>query len=144
MQDKTLKFWDTRSGTKPTHIETVGAKVTSLDASRNGYWLLACARDNTIHLFDLRTNSEFKIFATDGFAVTCDWARANFSPDSEYISVGSADGTVYIWNINDSSKLEASLRGEHKSGVVSVAWQPAGNGLTSCDKNKNVVVWADI
>ena len=95
-------------------------------------------------MFDLRTNSEFKIFATDGFAVTCDWARANFSPDSEYISVGSADGTVYIWNINDSSKLEASLRGEHKSGVVSVAWQPAGNGLTSCDKNKNVVVWADI
>jgi len=142
--DKTLKFWDTRSGTKPTHTETVGAKVTSLDVSRNGNWLLACARDNTIHLFDLRTNSKLKVFATDGFTVTCDWTRANFSPDSEYICVGSVDGTVYIWNVNDSSKLETSLRGEHASGVVSVAWQPAGNGLTTCDKSKNVVVWADI
>ena len=106
--------------------------------------MLACARDNTIHLFDLRTNSKLKVFATDGFTVTCDWTRANFSPDSEYICVGSVDGTVYIWNVNDSSKLETSLRGEHNSGVVSVAWQPAGNGLTTCDKSKNVVVWADI
>ena len=115
-----------------------------MDGSRNGYWLLACARDDTIHLFDLRTNSEFKVFTTDGFTVTCDWTRASFSPDSEYISVGSADGTVYIWNINNASKLEAALRSEHTSGVVSVAWQPAGNGLTTCDKTKHVVVWADI
>ena len=95
-------------------------------------------------MIDLRTNSAVKVFTTEGFTVSCDWARANFSPDSEYICVGSADGTVYIWNINDSSKLETVLRSEHTSGVVSVAWQPAGNGLTTCDKSKTVVVWADI
>ena len=69
--------------------------------------------------------------------------RAVFSPDSEYICVGSNDGTVFIWNVNNSSRLETSLR-EHDSSVIAVAWQPAGNSLTSSDRNKRVIVWADI
>ena len=75
----------------------------------------------------------------------CDWARASFSPDSEYVSVGSADGSVYIWSVGTPAKVEKVLQtGGHEAPVVSVAWQPAGNGLTTCDKNKTVVVWADI
>ena len=66
-----------------------------------------------------------------------------FSPDSEYICVGSLDGAVYIWSVHDSSRLETTLR-EHEASVVAVAWQPAGNSLTTCDKNKKVIVWADI
>ena len=49
------------------------------------------------------------------------------------------------WDLQNPSKLEKVLTtGGHDSAVVAVAWQPAGNGLTTCDRNKTVVVWADI
>ena len=46
-------------------------------------------------------------------------------------------------SVNDPSRLVTSLR-EHEASVIAVAWQPAGNSLTTCDKNKRVIVWADI
>jgi len=144
--DCTLKFWDTRSGNTPTNEIKLGGKIASLDVSRNGHYVLACSRDNLITLMDVRTYGQLATFSADGFQVGCDWTRAAFSPDSEHICVGSASGAVYIWNVATPSKLEKSLHmpGGHEATVVSVAWQPAGNGLTTCDKNKNVVVWADI
>ena len=69
--------------------------------------------------------------------------RAVFSPDSEYVCVGSLDGTVFIWKVSDPSRLETTLK-EHEASVVAVAWQPAGNSLITTDKNKRVIVWADI
>jgi autophagy-related protein 16 len=50
-------------------------------------------------------------YSAEGFKVGCDWSRAAFSPDGQYISVGSADGSVYIWNVS-SNKLESVLK-EH-------------------------------
>ena len=119
--------------------------MASLDVTKNGVYILACTRDNRITLFDVRNaNQQVATLATEGFQVGCDWTRAAFSPDSEYVCAGSANGSVYIWSINTPDKLEKSLHNGHESNVVSVAWQPAGNGLTTCDKNKRVVVWADI
>lgn len=69
--------------------------------------------------------------------------RAVFSPDSQYLTVGGANGNTYIWNVDDPSRTETVLK-EHSAPVVAAAWQPAGNSLTTCDKNKNVVVWAAI
>jgi len=148
--DSSLKFWDTRSGNSPSNEIKLPGKVASLDVSKNGCYVLACSRDNSIHLFDVRMgggarNGPVSTFTADGFQVGCDWARASFSPDSEYICVGSANGSVFIWNVQNPSKLEKVLTtGGHDSAVVAVAWQPAGNGLTTCDRNKTVVVWADI
>lgn len=144
LQDCSLKFWDARSGNTPTQQIKLGGKIASLDASRNGYWILACTRDDTLRLVDLRMNQEVRSFTVSGFRVGCDWTRASFSPDSEYVCVGSADGSVYIWSVGDSSKPEKVLRDGHASAVVAVAWQPSGNSLTTCDKTKHVVVWADI
>jgi WD40 repeat protein len=53
------------------------------------------------------------------------------------------DGTVFIWKVSDPSRLETTLK-EHEASVVAVAWQPAGNSLITTDKNKRVIVWADI
>ena len=130
-----------RTGSEPLSELELGGKVTSVDCSRNGLWLLACCRDDKLCLIDSRSCQLVRTFASDGFQVSCDWTRATFTPDSEYVSSGSANGKVYIWNVHDSSQVETVLV-EHKSPVLAVAWQPAGNCLTTCDKNKTVVVWA--
>ena len=141
--DKKLRFYDVRSKTKLMHELSLNGKVTSVDLAKNGQSLLACTRDDSLNIIDLRSMKPVSTFHTDGFHVGCDWTRAVFSPESEYVSVGSGDGTVYIWNVNDSTHVRKVLK-EHESVVIAVAWQPAGNSMTSCDKTKQVVVWADI
>jgi autophagy-related protein 16 len=54
-QDKKIRFWDTRtSSTEPLSEINMAGKVTSLDLARNGQSLLACLRDDTLRLIDLR------------------------------------------------------------------------------------------
>ncbi|KRT86366.1 WD40 domain-containing protein, partial [Oryctes borbonicus] len=97
--DKRIRFWDTRSDSGPNEI-VLNGKVTSLDLTRDTKYLVACVRDDTLKLLDLRMNQVVLTFSYEGFKVGCDWARATFSPDGQYIAVGSADGSVFIWGVN--------------------------------------------
>lgn len=63
-------------------------------------YLVACVRDDTIKLVDLRRNQVVATFSHDNFKVGCDWSRICFSPDSSKVSAGGSDGSIYIWNVN--------------------------------------------
>ncbi|XP_021915879.1 autophagy-related protein 16-1 isoform X2 [Zootermopsis nevadensis] len=138
--DKRIRFWDTRSDTTSRDILLQG-KVTSLDLSRDAIFLLGCVRDDTIKVLDLRMNQIICSFSAEGFKVGCDWSRAAFSPDGQYIAVGSADGSVFIWNVS-ANKLESVLK-EHLSPVTAVAWDPYNSFLASVDKSKKTIVWGE-
>ncbi|XP_075235351.1 autophagy-related protein 16-1-like [Lycorma delicatula] len=140
--DKKIRFWDTRSDMAEHDIQVQG-KVTSLDLSRDAKNLLCCVRDDTLRLIDLRMNQIISTFNHDSFKVSCDWARAVFSSDGNHVAVGSNDGSVFIWDVS-TNKLEAILKDEHTAAVTAVAWHPFGNYLASVDRNKKVVVWADL
>lgn len=71
-------------------------------------YLVSCVRDNTIKLIDLRQNLIISTFSNDNFKVSCDSARVAFSPDGNRIAAGSADGSIYIWNVN--GRLETTLK----------------------------------
>ncbi|KAJ3640917.1 hypothetical protein Zmor_027450 [Zophobas morio] len=53
--DKSIRFWDTRSESSANNILFNG-KVTSLDLTRDGKYLICCVRDDTLKLLDLRMN----------------------------------------------------------------------------------------
>ncbi|XP_069689002.1 autophagy-related protein 16-1-like isoform X1 [Periplaneta americana] len=139
--DKRIRFWDTRSDSTSRDIPLQG-KVTSLDLSRDANFLLACVRDDTIKVLDLRMNQITCSFSAEGFKVGCDWSRAAFSPDGQYISVGSLNGGVFVWNAI-TQKLETVLK-EHTSEVRAVSWQPHTSYLASVDKMKKAVVWGEV
>ncbi|XP_063243910.1 autophagy-related protein 16-1-like [Bacillus rossius redtenbacheri] len=139
--DKRIRFWDIRNDSHVNEIGLMG-KVTSLDLSRDSNYLLSCVRDDTLKLMDLRVNKVIRAFSADGFKVGCDWSRATFSPDSNYIACGSSDGSVFIWNVA-SGKVETVLK-EHMSAVTAVSWHPYSSTLVSVDKAKKVVVWGDV
>lgn len=72
------------------------------------YWVSAFES----YVFSKMSHTAYYIcYSAEGFKVGCDWSRAAFSPDGQYISVGSADGPVYMWNVG-TYKLESVLK-EH-------------------------------
>lgn len=139
--DKRIRFWDQRSESSHNEILLQG-KVTSLDLSRDRNYLLACVRDDSLVTIDLRMNQKIcTTYTDDEFHVGCDWTRAAFSNSGEYIAVGSADGTVFIFNVATNT-VEKKLK-EHSSAVIAVTWHPCDYALVSCDKSKRVIIWTD-
>lgn len=139
--DKSIRFWDSRSDSSCNNV-VLNGKVTSLDLTRDAKYLVCCVRDDTLKLLDLRMNQVVTQFSCEGFKVGCDYSRATFSPDGQYVAVGSADGSVYIWGVN-SVKVETILK-EHTAAVTATSWNPFGSYLTSVDRSKKVVIWCDM
>ncbi|XP_038218835.1 autophagy-related protein 16-1 isoform X2 [Zerene cesonia] len=139
--DKRIRFWDIRTEMSANHIILQG-KVTSLDLSRDSNYLLACVRDDTIQLIDLRMNTIVRSFSHDSFKVGCDWSRAAFGPGGRLLAVGAADGAAYVWNTH-SGRLEAVLK-DHSSAVTAVSWHPQSGLLASVDRGKRAVIWGDL
>ncbi|XP_041988823.1 autophagy-related protein 16-1 isoform X2 [Aricia agestis] len=139
--DKTIRFWDIRSEMSANYI-TLQGRITSLDLSRDNNYLLACVRDDTVQLIDLRMVSIVRHFSHDAFKVGCDSSRASFGVGGRTLAVGAADGAVYVWNTH-SGRLETVLR-DHTSAVTAVSWHPQSGLLASVDCKKKAVIWGDL
>ncbi|KAJ8719016.1 hypothetical protein PYW07_016572 [Mythimna separata] len=139
--DKRIRFWDIRTEMSANDIMLQG-KVTSLDLSRDNNYLLACVRDDTIQLIDLRMNTIVRSFSHESFKVGCDWSRAAFGPGGRLLSVGAADGAAYVWNTH-SGRLETILK-DHTSAVTAVSWHPQSGLLASVDRGKRAIIWGDL
>lgn len=139
--DRKVRFWDIGCDQVVNEIQLHG-KVTSLDLSPDLNYLLACSRDDSLKIIDLRTYQIISTFKSEGFRVAFDYTRACFSPDGQYVMCGAHDGSVFIWNAK-TNVLEKVLK-EHKTAVVATAWHPGGTMLLSSDRNKHVVLWTDV
>ncbi len=60
--------------------------------------LLACLKDDTLQLIDLRQNRVIHTLSNDNFQVSTDTSKAILSPDGQYACAGSHDGSVLVWN----------------------------------------------
>ncbi|CAN0342646.1 unnamed protein product [Lampetra planeri] len=137
--DKKIRFWDTRSESVRTELELLG-RVTSLDLNAERTELLSCSRDDSLRITELRTNSTRISLTAEGFKCGADWTRAVFSPDGQYVTAGSADGTLFVWNAA-TGHVERSLSRHHSAAVNAVAWSPSGEYILSVDKAKRAVLW---
>ncbi|XP_055587932.1 autophagy-related protein 16-1 [Uranotaenia lowii] len=140
--DRKIRFWDTRTADCTANDVQLQGKITSLDLSKDGKFLLCCVRDDTINLLDLRQNKIMRTFRNDNFKVSCDWARVAFSPSCQRVTAGSADGSVFIWNVN--GPLETVLKDPNGSGasVTAVSWHPFSSVLASVDRSKKCTIWS--
>lgn len=138
--DRKVRFWDLRTDSIPVTVELEG-KVTSLDLSKDGHYLLCCVRDHTIQMLDLRNhNQAVRSFTHVDFKVASDSTRVAFSYDTSSVAAGSADGSVYVWNVNGEV---VSVLKEHKSPVSAVSWHPFSSVLASVDQSRKCVIWTD-
>uniref|UniRef100_A0A1I7Y2W7 WD_REPEATS_REGION domain-containing protein n=1 Tax=Steinernema glaseri TaxID=37863 RepID=A0A1I7Y2W7_9BILA len=138
--DKKIRFWDPRTDHE---VETLPmeAKIASLSVSSDGLNLLCATRDETLSLIDLRTMQVLHVYSAEQYRTTSDYSKCCISPGMQYIAAGSAEGSVFVWNLR-TTKLEKTLsKGHGGSGVLSLAWHPRGNMLVSGDKKRTVCLW---
>ncbi|XP_040901578.1 protein Atg16l2 isoform X2 [Toxotes jaculatrix] len=141
--DCKIRVWDARAESCVQELPAQG-KVTSLDLSADHRQLLSCCRDDCLQLVDLRRWSNDRMcFRAEGFKCGSDCTKAVISPDGCFVAAGSADGTVYIWNVS-TSNLETCLPDKHSSSISAVSWSLSGEYVVSVDKSRRAVLWSDI
>lgn len=107
--------------------------------SPNGDTLAADGNDNDIYLWDTTKNfkpigTPFKDPGGDG-----DFGLA-FSPSTGYLAAGDANGTAYLWDIQNGHLVQTFL--DTPSGhVVSVAFSSDGSILATGDSAGDVDLW---
>ncbi|KAG9348247.1 hypothetical protein JZ751_001982 [Albula glossodonta] len=140
--DKRVRFWDIRSESIVRELELLG-RVTSLDLNHDRTELLTCSRDDLVKIIDLRSNAVRQSFSAQGFKCGSDWTRVTFSPDGCYVAAGSAEGTLFVWNVL-TGKLERTLDKHHSSAINAVSWSPSGAHVVSVEKGSKAVLWSDM
>ncbi|CAF0827576.1 unnamed protein product [Rotaria sp. Silwood1] len=138
--DKKIRIWDPITNKCRTALE-YDAAITSLSYNDEKQRLLACFRNDTLRLIDLRQNKIVSTFKHDNFKVSTDTNKAVLSPDGHYACVGSQDGSLVVWNM-ENKQCENVLKQKHNTMVTSVAWQPDGKYVASCEKHRQVILWS--
>ncbi|XP_077147173.1 autophagy-related protein 16-1 isoform X2 [Ranitomeya variabilis] len=139
--DKKIRFWDIRTECIVRELELHG-RITALDLNPERTELLSCSRDDQIKIIDLRASAVRQTFSAQGFKCGSDWTRVIFSPDGRFVAAGSAEGTLYFWNVM-TGKVEKILGKHHSSAINAVTWSPSGAYVVSVDKGSKGVLWSD-
>ncbi|XP_015745913.1 autophagy-related protein 16-1 [Python bivittatus] len=139
--DKKIRFWDIRTECVVREVELLG-RITALDLNPERTELITCSRDDLLKIIDLRSNTVKQTFSAPGFKCGSDSTRVVFSPDGNYVVAGSADGSLYIWNVL-TGKVERTLSKHHSNPINAVAWSPSGAHVVSVDKGNKAVLWSE-
>eukprot|EP00038_Savillea_parva_P013481 m.211015 g.211015 ORF g.211015 m.211015 type:complete len:527 (-) comp25348_c0_seq1:30-1610(-) len=137
-KDCQVKVWDVTSGLCVSTIAEQFAEVSGLDISPSGDQLVVATKSNTNILLDLRTNRVLKRFRGHQNS-TLHFIRVRFGPAPGFLTGGSEDGRVLIWNIA-TGDVAQSLDG-HEGAVYSTAWSDSQSLLATCSEDETVKVW---
>jgi WD40 repeat protein len=96
---------------------------------------LAVATLHAVHLFDVATGKELRLFA--GPSVF--GGGAAFAPDGKVLATGTFDGTIRLWEVATGTVL-CDIPG-HDLLVSSVAFSPHGKLLASASLDSTVLLW---
>ncbi|KAF2455365.1 WD40-repeat-containing domain protein [Lineolata rhizophorae] len=133
--DKTVKIWDTRTGTYLQTLKGHSNWVTSVAFSPDSTQLASASDDKTIKIWDTRSGACLQTL--EGHR---DWVKSiAYSHDSTRLASASTDRTVKIWDTRSSTCLQ-TLEG-YSGFVWSVAFSGDSTRLASALANTMVKIW---
>jgi autophagy-related protein 16 len=136
--DKRVRLWDEKT---KTNVEiALEGRVTSVDVSPDGHSLLCCCQDNTLRIIDLRRMCVQNTLTSDGFVVK-QHSRACFSTDGVYAAAGSNNGSTFIWDCSQPSKVDTVKYDDEP--ISSCSWHSRGGYFVTVGENHKVVYWVE-
>lgn len=163
--DHSIKIYDLRKKAVSLQLDGLNDSVTGLSLSPNGNFILSNSMDNlckfyiilrvicesfyhtlslpllfTVSIFDIRpyapANRLVQTLQGHAHSYEKNLLRCCWSKDGNYVSAGSADRFVYIWNANDG-RIVYKLSG-HLGSVNEVAFHPKEPIVLSCSNDKQI------
>ncbi|CAJ0939117.1 unnamed protein product, partial [Mesorhabditis belari] len=132
--------YDMRKGEADFTLEHHMDTITSLALSPDGSYLLSNSMDQTLLMFDVRPYCEGdrlnSIFRGHEHNFERNLLKCTWSPDGQWVSAGSADRFVYVWDI-DTGRIAYKLPG-HQGSVVATDFHPKEPILLSSGTDKRI------
>ncbi|QGA18984.1 hypothetical protein EYB26_006669 [Talaromyces marneffei] len=133
--DRTIKLWDTKTGSELQTLKGHSASVTSVAFSSDGQTVASGSWDSTIKLWDTKAGSELQILKGHSAWVS----SVAFSSNGQTVASGSNDGTIKLWDTRTGSKLQ-TLKA-HSALVTSVAFSSDGQAVASGSWDRTIKFW---
>ncbi|XP_026319931.1 WD repeat-containing protein 47 isoform X1 [Hyposmocoma kahamanoa] len=144
-QDKTVRFWDLRTGgcvniiSPPAAHPGKGSAVASLAVDPSGR-LLVCGHDDGIcALHDVRGSRALQRFTPH----SGDVRSVRFSPGAYYLLTAGYDGRVVLTDLQGdlTCPLPSVPVARHPDKVISARWHPDDFSFLSTSADKTAVLW---
>jgi WD40 repeat protein len=85
-------------------------RINTLAITPNGKYLISGSHDNTVKLWDIKSNKEIRTFYSDSAV-----QAVVVMPNGKNIIVGSSSGTIIMWDIESGKELKSWLG--HKKDI---------------------------
>ncbi len=102
--------------------------------SPNGKYIAVGDANNTIQLWDMKTNRVTPLFRGHENSIT----SLAFSPDGRFIASADNDDTVKLWDTQGN--LISTFQG-HQEGIDTIMFSPDGQYIASSSVNGTVKLW---
>ncbi|CUG93854.1 WD40 repeat-containing protein, putative [Bodo saltans] len=136
-RDRSVRVWNTATGTCTTMRGGHNGFVLSCDFSPNGTYIVSSADDCSIKVWNVSTGAKTLSLKGHDDKVYC----VQYNATGAYIVSGSCDRTVRVWNA-DSGTRQATLKG-HDLAVFSCCFSntDAGRFVASGSDDRLVKIW---
>ncbi|MCI0460401.1 MAG: serine/threonine protein kinase, partial [Gemmataceae bacterium] len=134
-EDRTIRLWDTATGTPVRILRGHGSPVESTAFGLNGQGLASADRDGLVKLWDTGSGQELLSFRAHAGAAH----RVRFSPDGSQLATAGADGVVRLWEARTGT-LRRTFTAT-AGALRTVAFHPDGARLASGSAAGSVIVW---
>lgn len=144
-QDKTVRFWDLRTGGCVNIIAPApgqaskGAAVASVAVDPSGRLLVSGHDDGSSDLHDVRGSRALQRFTPH----SSDVRSVRFSPGAYYLLSAGYDGRVVLTDLQGdlTCALPSVPVARHPDKVISARWHPDDFSFLSTSADKTAVLW---
>lgn len=144
-QDKSVRFWDLRTGgcvniiSPPATHPNKGSAVASLAVDPSGRLLVCGHDDGSCALHDVRGSRALQRFTPH----SGDLRSVRFSPGAYYLLTAGYDGRVVLTDLQGdlTCPLPSVPVARHPDKVISARWHPDDFSFLSTSADKTAVLW---
>ena len=142
--DKTVRFWDTRTGRGCVNMVQYGgnngSSVASICVDPSGRLLVSGHEDSSCILYDIRGGRTVQSFKTH----SGDVRSVRFSPNAFYLLTGGYDNRLVLTDLQGdlTSTLPSVVVAQHQDKVISGRWHPNDFSFLSTSADKTASLWA--